>query len=78
MPGGDGQDDDADAGKDQFQGLAMQSLAGQLTASGGIGIAKMITKHLLASSQKSSETTTEKSVSAAHQANAAMPEGRSK
>jgi Rod binding domain-containing protein len=46
VPGGDGQDDDEDAGKDQFQGLAMQSLAGSLTASGGIGIAKMITKHL--------------------------------
>jgi Rod binding domain-containing protein len=44
-PGGD-DDDDKDAGTDQFQGIAMQSLASSLTASGGIGIAKMITKHL--------------------------------
>ena len=44
VPGGDG--DDEDAGKDQFQGIAMQALAGSLTASGGIGIAKMIAKHL--------------------------------
>ena len=45
VPGGDGTDDD-DSSKDQFQGIAMQALAGSLTASGGIGIAKMITKHL--------------------------------
>lgn len=45
VPGGDGQDDD-DSGKDQFQGIAMQALAGSLTASGGIGIAKLIIKHL--------------------------------
>ncbi len=45
VPGGDGEDD-ADAGKDQFQGIAMQALAGSLTRSGGIGIAKMISSHL--------------------------------
>lgn len=45
VPGGDGEDEE-DAGKDQFQGIAMQALAGSLTASGGIGIARMITKHL--------------------------------
>lgn len=45
VPGGDGQEDD-DAGKDQFQGIAMQALAGSMTASGGIGIAKMITDSL--------------------------------
>jgi Rod binding domain-containing protein len=45
VPGGDGEDD-GDAGKDQFQGIAMQALAGSLTRSGGIGIAKMITTHL--------------------------------
>lgn len=45
VPGGDGQEDE-DAGKDQFQGIAMQALAGSLTASGGIGIAKMITSSL--------------------------------
>lgn len=44
VPGGDGQDDDA--GKDQFQGIAMQALAGSMTASGGIGIAKTITDSL--------------------------------
>lgn len=45
VPGGDG-DDDADSGKDQFQGMAMQSLGTSMTASGGIGIAKMISKQL--------------------------------
>ncbi|ADW70902.1 rod-binding protein [Granulicella tundricola] len=45
VPGGD-EDDDAGSGKDQFQGIAMQAMAGSLTASGGIGIAKMITSHL--------------------------------
>ena len=42
VPGGDGEDDDAG----QFQGIAMQALAGSLTASGGIGIARMITRSL--------------------------------
>jgi Rod binding domain-containing protein len=45
LPGGD-DDGDADSGKDQFQGIAMQSLGASLTASGGIGIAKMIAKNL--------------------------------
>ena len=45
VPGGDG-DDDADPGKDQFQGMAMQSLGTSMTAAGGIGIAKMISKQL--------------------------------
>ena len=45
VPGGD-EEDDSGSGKDQFQGIAMQALAGQLTRSGGIGIAKMITQHL--------------------------------
>ncbi len=44
VPGGDGEDDDPGSG--QFQGIAMQALAGSLTASGGIGIAKMITRSL--------------------------------
>ena len=47
VPGGD--EEDSDAGKDQFQGIAMQALAGSLTKNGGIGIAKMITQHLRAS-----------------------------
>jgi len=45
VPGGDG-DDDADAGKDQLQGMAMQSLGTSMTNSGGIGIARMIAKQL--------------------------------
>jgi len=45
VPGGDG-DEDADAGKEQFQGMAMQSLGDSMTASGGIGLAKMIAKQL--------------------------------
>jgi len=49
VPGTDEEEDDDDSSKDQFQGLAMQQLAGALTASGGIGIAKMITQHLRAS-----------------------------
>ena len=45
LPGGD-EDGDSDAGKDQFQGIAMQSLGTSMTAAGGIGIAKMIAKQL--------------------------------
>ena len=45
LPGGD-DDGDADAGKEQFQGMAMQSLGTSMTAAGGIGIAKMIAKQL--------------------------------
>ena len=45
LPGGD-DDGDADAGKEQFAGMAMQSLGTSMTAVGGIGIAKMISKQL--------------------------------
>jgi Rod binding domain-containing protein len=45
LPGGDA-DGDEDVGKDQYQGMAMQSLGASMTASGGIGIAKMISKQL--------------------------------
>jgi Rod binding domain-containing protein len=44
LPGGD--DEDTDSGKEQFMGIAMQSLGTSMTASGGIGIAKMISKSL--------------------------------
>jgi Rod binding domain-containing protein len=44
LPGGE--DDDADPGKEQFQGIAMQSLGSSMTAAGGIGIAKMIARQL--------------------------------
>ena len=45
LPGGD-EDGDEDVGKEQFQGIAMQSLGASMTSSGGIGIAKMISKQL--------------------------------
>jgi Rod binding domain-containing protein len=45
LPGGD-DEGDADSGKDQFMGMAMQSLGTAMTAAGGIGIAKMISKQL--------------------------------
>jgi Rod binding domain-containing protein len=45
LPGED-DDEDADAGKDQLQGIAMQSLGSSMTAAGGIGIAKMISAQL--------------------------------
>jgi len=45
LPGAD-DDGDADAGKEQFQGIAMQSLGEAMTAAGGIGIARMIAKQL--------------------------------
>lgn len=45
VPGGD-EDEDEDPGKDQFQSMGMQSLAGSLVASGGIGIARMISSQL--------------------------------
>jgi Rod binding domain-containing protein len=44
LPGGD--DEGADSGKEQFQSMAMQSLGTSMTAAGGIGIAKMISKQL--------------------------------
>jgi Rod binding domain-containing protein len=45
LPGGD-DDEDADPGKEQFQGLAMQSLGNSMTAAGGIGIARILAKQL--------------------------------
>jgi Rod binding domain-containing protein len=45
LPGGDDEEDE-DPGKEQFQGIAMQSLGSAMTAAGGIGIAKMIAKQL--------------------------------
>jgi len=44
VPGED--DENTDSGKDQFMGIAMQSLGPSMTASGGIGIAKMISNSL--------------------------------
>lgn len=48
VPGGES-DTEADPGHDQLQSIAMQSLAQQMTKSGGLGIASMIIKQLRAS-----------------------------
>lgn len=45
LPGADDKED-GDPGKDQLQGIAMQSLGSSMTAAGGIGIAKMISEQL--------------------------------
>jgi Rod binding domain-containing protein len=45
VPGGD-PDQQADPGHDQLRSIALQSLASNLTKSGGLGIATMIVKHL--------------------------------
>lgn len=45
VPGGD-PDQQADPGHDQLQSIALQSLASNLTKSGGLGIASMLVKHL--------------------------------
>jgi len=44
LPGAE--DDDADSGKDQYSGIAMQALGTSMTAAGGIGIATMVSKSL--------------------------------
>jgi len=66
LPGGD-EDGDEDSGKEQFQGIAMQSLGAAMTNSGGIGIAKMISKQL----HKAQDAEDAKAASAApaHQSN---------
>jgi Rod binding domain-containing protein len=43
---GDDPDEKQDSGHDQYQSLAIQSLASGLTKSGGLGIAAMIVKRL--------------------------------
>lgn len=45
VPGAE-EDGELDSGKDQLSSIAMQSLAQSITASGGIGIAKLIANHL--------------------------------
>ena len=47
VPGGE-TSTQADPGHDQLQGIAMQSLAQQLTKSGGLGMAAMIIRQLQA------------------------------
>ena len=47
VPGGDPEQQNAsDPGADQFRSLAMQQLAEKMTASGGVGIAKMIVRQM--------------------------------
>jgi Rod binding domain-containing protein len=46
VPGDDSDDGTKDPGADQFKSLAMQQLAEKMTASGGVGIAKMIVRQL--------------------------------
>lgn len=46
VPGEDPDKEDADPGADQYRSLALQSLAESITASGGVGIAKMIVRQL--------------------------------
>src|ERR1700749_538452 len=67
LPGGD-DDEDADAGKEQLQAIAMQSLGASMTAAGGIGIAKMISRQLHKADEKAAATD-----AAAHPAPAALP-----
>ena len=47
VPGTDEEEaEDTDPGHDALQGIGMQSLAGAITASGGIGLAGMISRQL--------------------------------
>lgn len=45
LPGAEGEDD-SDCGKEEYQGIAVQSLGASMTAAGGIGIARMIAQAL--------------------------------
>jgi Rod binding domain-containing protein len=51
LPGSD-DDPDADPGQSAFVGLGSQELAKAITASGGIGIAKMLAQHLAKAAAK--------------------------
>lgn len=53
VPGADGDEDSS--GRDQMMSLGVQSLASSLTASGGIGIAKMIAKAMHAAEDKAEQ-----------------------
>jgi Rod binding domain-containing protein len=55
VPGSD-PDQDRDAGHDQFQSIACQSLAQGMAKTGGFGIASMISKHLAAAEAKQTGT----------------------
>jgi Rod binding domain-containing protein len=48
-----GADDDEDPGREQMMSLGVQTLSTSMTASGGIGIAKMVAKAMHAAADKS-------------------------
>ena len=52
VPGAEDDDGDSSGGQDTMTSLGVQSLAGSLAASGGIGIGAMIAKAMLAMAQK--------------------------
>jgi len=56
VPGGD-PDNQTDPGHDQFQGIAMQSLAQHLTQADGLGIAHMISQSLEKTAEKNDQMT---------------------
>lgn len=60
-----GAEDDGDAaGKEQMMSLGVQSLSSSMVASGGIGIASMITKAMHTAAEKQAQTTDSTTVSA--------------
>jgi|ERR1700677_112752 Rod binding domain-containing protein len=63
VPGTD-PDQDRDAGHDQFQSIACESLAKGLGKTGGFGIAAMISRHLTAAAAKESDSATQAQASA--------------
>ena len=56
VPGTDEEENDGDSGGSQFISMALQSLGTSLSGSGGIGIAKMITKSLHKTEEIAAET----------------------
>jgi Rod binding domain-containing protein len=64
VPGAD-PDQDRDAGHDQFQSIACESMAKGLVKDGGFGIAAMISKHLKAAEVKGADSTVEPQASIA-------------
>lgn len=46
VPGTDDEEEDSDPGAGQFLDMGMQSMAGAMASSGGIGLGKMIAKQL--------------------------------
>lgn len=71
VPGAD--DDEDAAGRDQMMSLGVQQLATSMSASGGIGIAKMITKAMHTAADKAEA----KAVGAAAPADSKPIEGKS-